>query len=115
MTTTTLGDIVNQFNSLLVGATAALGPEGNITITADDEGEAELSLEIFDDLSNTGSTKFANHSLITTTEGKAGDIHESTIQVFDLRGQPHTLNIQFQKQDFNTWDATLSSRMTPVN
>ena len=106
--TTTLGDLVNQINSLLVGATAELGPEGSLTITAEDAGESELSLEIFDDAANVGSTKFANHSLITTTEGKFGDIHESTIQIFDLRGQPHTLNVEFQKQDFNSWDATFT-------
>lgn len=106
--TTTVGDIVNQINSVLVGATAELGTDGSMTITADAEGEAELTFEIFDDIANVGSTEFANHSMVTTTEGKFGDIHESTIQVFDLRGQPHTLNVEFQKQDFNSWDATFA-------
>ena len=30
------------------------------------------------------------------------------MQVFDLRGEPHILNIEYQKQDSNSWDATFS-------
>ncbi len=104
--TTTLGDILDEINLQLIGASAQIDTDGNIVIAADDQGESSLTIEIFDDVSNTGRIEFANHALKSTTDGKVGDIVESTIQVFDLRGQPHVINVSFQKQDSNSWDAT---------
>jgi flagellar hook protein FlgE len=104
--TTTLQDVVDEFNNVLTGASAALGADGNITITADEQGATNLAIEVFDDPANTGQTGFANNKLVTTVEGKAGDIVESTIEIFDLRGEPHFVGVEFQKQDNNSWDAT---------
>jgi hypothetical protein len=106
--TTTIGDIVNMYNSLLIGATASLDAEGNITVNVDESGESPIALRIYDDPANTGSTELANHVFLTTTEGSFGDTAESTMQVFDLRGEAHILNVEYQKQDSNSWDVTFS-------
>ena len=106
--TTTVDDLLASINGQLTAATATLDTNGNIVLTADAEGEATLSLRIEDDMTNTGMTDFSAHAFLTETEGKYGDIVESTIQVFDLRGEPHDIAVSFQKMDENNWDATFS-------
>ena len=106
--TTTLNDVVAAINGQLVGSSAALDTDGNIVVTADAEGEATLSLRIEDDVANTGATSFSDHAFLEETAGKDGDIVESTIQVFDLRGEPHDIAVTFQKTDENNWDATFA-------
>lgn len=106
--TTTLDDILNSYNSVLTDATATIDATGNINITADVVGEAKLTMRIYDDDANVGNTEFGNHVFLVSTEGKEGDIAEQTVQIFDLRGQSHSMNVEFQKTDSNTWDVTFS-------
>lgn len=107
--TSTLGDLVAAIDSSITGGTATLLPDGNIRITADAVGESFLSVNLQDASGNTGSTDFISRALILTTNGKEGDTVESTIQVFDIRGQSHSLQVSFEKKTDNQWDATFTS------
>ncbi len=82
--------------------------DGNMKITSDAEGEADLSMKIVDVPGNAGDTDFSAHAFLLETDGKDGDIVDSTIQIFDQRGEPHDIAVSFQKMDNNNWDATFS-------
>lgn len=104
--TTTLGDLINEINSNMTGATASLDASGNLVVTANQPGEALLSLQLEDGAGNAGQMDFGSHNLVVETDGDNGGVVESTVQVFDSRGVPHAINAKFQKRDDNTWDAT---------
>ena len=105
----TVGGLVNSINSQLVGATVSLAADGNLVVQADEAGEAFLSLYIADGATNVGATDYSQNAFIIQTDGKNADAVESTIQVFDVRGQPHAINVRFEKQDSNRWEARFSS------
>lgn len=112
--TTTVGDLVSAINANLTGAQIAVTPVGNLQITANQPGEALLSLNLSDGTSNVGSVDFTDSVFVVETDGKAADTVESTIQVFDSRGQPHPINVTMEKVDFNRWDATFTPASNSV-
>lgn len=107
--TTTIDDVIAAVNAELNDATASIDLDGNFVIQANSAGEADLALSIEDDITNTGSTDFYEHRFIIETDGKEGDIFETTIEVFDPRGGAHAINLQFQKVDDNIWDMTATA------
>ncbi len=109
----TLGDLVNEINSLMTGATAALRPDGTLAITADSTGEAFLSLLLRDEPGNVGSTSFSNNSMIVTTEGGDGDAYELSMEVFDARGGNHRVTFDLQKESTNSW--TVKADISPTS
>ena len=108
-TTTTVDDLVNSINASIVGASVSLDATGNLLVTADDVGDALLSLQLSDNAGNVGETEFEDAIFIVETDGKSGDTVDSTLQIFDTRGEPHLLNVTFEKTGNNTWAANFSS------
>jgi flagellar hook protein FlgE len=106
--TTTLGDLIAAVSGAYPDATASLDASGNLVLTADADGEASLTLRIDDASTNTGGANWNSHSPVVTTSGKVGDIVNSTIEVYDVRGGSHTVHLAFQKQSDNIWDMTAS-------
>ncbi|MEM7454258.1 MAG: flagellar hook-basal body complex protein [Planctomycetota bacterium] len=104
--TGTLGDLVTALNGALSGATAELQTNGVLTITADDTGEAFTSLSISDAAGNVGDTNFSNNSMLVSTEGDAGDRFESSMEIFDKRGNNHRVRYSFEKVNTNGWELT---------
>ncbi|MFN3191417.1 MAG: flagellar hook protein FlgE [Aureliella sp.] len=104
----TMGDLVTQINALITDATATLQADGTLAVTADNTGEAFLSLVIEDSAGNTGNIDFAGHSMVVNQEGNDGDRYELSMEIFDGRGQPHRILFDFHKQGVNTWDVTAS-------
>jgi flagellar hook protein FlgE len=102
----TLGDVVNAINANFPGSTASLDANGNIVVKANATGVSTLNVTVADGAGNTGGTNWGNHIMSVTTAGKAGDTQNTSIQVYDLQGTAHTLNLTFQKQANNTWDMT---------
>jgi len=101
---TTLADLLAKINEALSGeATAALDSSGNIIVTADEGGEADLSLSIVN-TSGTGTTAWSNHSFYTSTEGAAGDSTTTSIEVYDTLGRAHLVTLTFTKTQSNLWD-----------
>lgn len=102
----TLGDLVNAINAAATDATATLDADGNLVFTADNTGEASMSLAVTDGATNTGSTLFSTHNMIVTTNGKEGDTLGGSIEVFDVRGDAHEVGYTFQKVSPSVWDLT---------
>lgn len=107
----TLGDLVNELNGLLVGATAELQPDGTLAISADDTGEGFLSLLITDTPGNVGSSNFFSNSMVVTTDGSDGDAYELSMEIYDLRGESHRISFDFLKVSTNAW--TVSADINP--
>ena len=105
---TTLGDLVTYIGTLYTDATVALNPDGNISVTANSEGDASLGLTLADAALNTGATNFDAHEVEVATDGRDGDIVTANVEIFDERGQAHSLTAQFQKKSDNTWDVSFT-------
>ncbi len=105
---TTLGDVVNELNSILTQATAVLQGDGNLVITADNPGISSLAINIEDDPGG-GATNFLAHGVTNTTVGTIPDIANSSIEVFDSLGRRHTMNFAYTRlEEDNAWDVTAS-------
>ncbi|HHI79399.1 MAG TPA: flagellar hook-basal body complex protein [Planctomycetes bacterium] len=112
---TTLGDLVTFMNTLFqssatTGATGAISSDGTLTLTANDEGEAKLSLFI----SDAGSTAKTNYtSFKVTREGTGPDTVTTSIDVYDSlgRGHPVTMTLTRDETDHTIWSlkATMDS------
>ena len=105
---TTLGDLITAINANFPDATATLNA-GNLVVTANTVGASKLGLDVSDVAGNAGSTVWTNHKPKITTVGKTGDTVTSAIQIFDIQGKSHNLNLTLQKQTNNSWnlDATI--------
>ena len=106
--TTTLADLTAAINGNLSTSSINISPEGNLLLTADEPGDALLSLQLANGDSNVGRKQFEEALFVIETDGKDPDAVDSTIQVFDSRGEPHSINVTFLKTGFNTWDAEFS-------
>lgn len=104
--TATLGDLVNSINAQISDATASLSNQGQLSITADQTGEAFLSLVIRDAATNANLTDFENHAAIIQTEGGSGDVFESATEVFDAQGNPQNVVFTFRKSAADQWEVT---------
>ena len=102
----TMQDIVDAVNAELVGAVAELQPNGILTVTADETGEAFSSLIIQDAIGNVGGTDFSSNAMFVSTEGKSGDVFETTMEIFDQRGNDHAVQFSFEKEFINGWHVT---------
>ncbi|QEG23362.1 flagellar hook protein FlgE [Mariniblastus fucicola] len=107
----TMQDLVDEVNSVLIGAVAELNPNGTLEITADETGEAFASLTLQDGSGNVGETQFARTSMVVSNEGTDGDSYEVSVELFDKRGTDHRVGFEFFKQSDNSWNlvATLES------
>ena len=106
--TATLQDVVDALNANFVDATAALGADGTLTVTADNTGEALMSLTLRDVGANTGSTNFSANSMFVSTDGSDGDEFDVSMDMFDERGESHRISFTFTKDTINNWSVTAS-------
>lgn len=100
----TMGDLVTGINSVLVGASAELNDDGRIEITADESGEAFLSLSIRDADGNVGDTNFSRAAMVVSTDGHDGDQFSVSQDVFDKSGGSHRVEFAFRKTSNNSWE-----------
>jgi flagellar hook protein FlgE len=105
---TTVGDLVTAIGNQLTDSSIAI-VDGNLQITADAAGAADLSLSIQDDGASTGETDWDQHFLIAQTTGLDGGTFESVIQVYDSLGESHPITATFEKITASEWTATFSS------
>ncbi len=102
--TTTLDDLITAIDAGFAGANASLDASGRIVLTANEPGEAFLSLSLSDAPGNTGSSAFNSNSFIVTTDGRSGDVVRGSVEVFDERGGAHTVSLTLQKQFDGSWN-----------
>lgn len=100
----TLGDLIDEINSLMTGATAELRTDGTIGVTADDSGEASMALTLSDATGNVGATDFVINPIFIETEGRSGETFELSMEIYDQRGESHRLGLEFTKIGLNSWD-----------
>jgi flagellar hook protein FlgE len=101
---TTLGELVTFADNLFTDATVALDASGNMVITADATGAANLSMSIVDDAASGGQTVFANHGITVTTDGTGPDEVRTSLDVFDSRGLRHTLTLTMTRVSSDEWN-----------
>ena len=101
---TTVGDLVTFLDGLFPGATASFDADaGTIELTADEKGEAQLSLVLSDATGQTGATNWAQAAFGITTDGTGPDETTTSIQVFDPVGVGHLVSFTFTRQDDGSW------------
>jgi flagellar hook protein FlgE len=108
---TTVGDLVTFVNNSFGASTATLDADGNVLVTADNPGQADMSLTLEDGTANTGNVDFSTTRFAVTTDGKDKDSHTTSIDVFDQQGRAHTLTMKFERDSSNQWsvNATVDS------
>jgi len=102
--TSTVADLLSALNSAYPNATAALGADGRLSLTADDRGTSYLSLSLQSPAGNTGSASFGSNPFVVTQQGSDGAIVRGGVPVYDASGGVHTVNYEFQRQADGTWD-----------
>ncbi|WP_437206698.1 flagellar hook protein FlgE [Planctomicrobium sp. SH664] len=110
---TTVGDLLAQLNTSFTGATASLGTDGRLSLTADEPGEAFLSLSFKNGTANVGEADFTAAPLVVSTAGRGGETVRGGLPVYDERGGVHTINFEFTKQADQTW--TFTATMDPAD
>jgi len=101
---TTVGDLIAELNTAFTGATVTLDAQGNLVATADSPGPSSLQLSISDGIGNAGRTDFVNHEMLTVDVGKEAEVQERPVQVYDISGTVHTVNLAFTKLADGTWN-----------
>ena len=104
--TSTLGDLVSFIDTTYSSAGAALDAAGKIVLTADGSGPTLLSMTLSDGPTNQGHMGLTNNPMVVTAAGKDGDRVQGGIQVFDIRGGAHVVNLTYQKQADSSWTMT---------
>jgi len=103
---TTLDDLLAFINATIDPdqATATLTADGKIRLSADERGEAELSLFIGDISGNTGSSNWSN--FVVSQQGTGPDTATTSIDVVDTMGRTHPVTLTFTRSAANpqVWD-----------
>ncbi|MCA9053562.1 MAG: flagellar hook protein FlgE, partial [Planctomycetaceae bacterium] len=105
---TTVGDLVAAVTAAYPSATASLAADGRIALESDSTGPAFLSIGIRDQAGNSGSTDFTTNPFVNTRSGKEADTVRGAFQVFDGRGDAHTVTVTFEKQPDGSWNVDAS-------
>ena len=102
---TTVGDLVDfldgEFNQATVSFNATTG---QIEVTADATGEADLSLSLLDGTGQAGATDWAQHTFSVTTDGTGPDTVTTSVEVYDTAGTSHVLTTTLTRQDSGFWN-----------
>lgn len=102
----TLGDLVGFINQTVnsTQSIAALSADGNITLTATNKEEAELSLFIGDVSTNDGAASWPSFEV--SQEGTDADRAVTSIDVVDSQGRTHPVTMTFTRTttDPRVWD-----------
>jgi flagellar hook protein FlgE len=104
--TSTLGDLVSFIDATYSSAGASLDAVGKIVLTADGTGPSLMSMTLSDGSANQGNLGLTANSMVVSAAGKDGDRVMGGIQVFDIRGGAHVVNLTYEKQADSSWTMT---------
>jgi flagellar hook protein FlgE len=106
---TTLGELVSFLEARFAQSTVALDPAtGEITVTSDATGEAELSLALTDGASQAGRSSWSSSFFGVTTNGTGPDEVTTSTEVFDSSGAAHVLTFEYVRQEDGSWNLDVS-------
>ncbi len=106
---TTVGDLVSFLEARFGQSTVAFDTAtGEITVTSDTTGEAELSLALSDGTGQTGKSSWASSFFAVTTNGTGPDKVTTSVEVFDSAGTAHVLTHAYERQEDGSWNLTVS-------
>jgi flagellar hook protein FlgE len=105
---TDLNSLISFINQTLdnTQATASLTSDGNIRVTANNTGTAQLTLTIGEPSGNVGRTTWPQVSQLQA--GTGPDTAETSIDVIDSQGRSHAVTMTFTRSsaDPTVWDMT---------
>ncbi len=105
---TTIQELGDFIDSLFSDAVVSFNNSGQLVVTAQTPGEADLLLTITDDGAATGETNWTEYAVSVTTDGTAPDTVVSSTEVYDKAGVAHTVTLTFERQADLTWNVAAS-------
>jgi flagellar hook protein FlgE len=107
---TTLGDLVNFLDAAFGQSTVAFdAATGEISVTSDVTGEADLSLTISDGENQAGRSAWSEGYFAVTTNGSGPDTVTTSVEVFDSAGSAHVLTFEYQRQEDGSWNLAVTA------
>lgn len=101
---TTLNDLIASVNGAFSGVTASLDASGHMVVTANDVGESQFNVIFENPVGNAGEINFSQHTVSSVRQtGKEADSVFQTVAIYDARGARHEVELEFEKQDDDTW------------
>jgi len=101
---TTIGDLVSFLDARFTQSTVAFDTAtGEINVTSDTTGEAELALSLTDGQNQAGRTSWSTSFFEVRTNGTGPDKVTSSVEVFDSSGAAHVLTFDYVRQDDGSW------------
>lgn len=106
---TTVGDLVAFLETRFAQSTVSFDTAtGEIRVTADAPGAAELSLSLSDGTGQVGRSNWAGSHFAVTTNGSGPDKVTASTEVFDSAGGAHVLTFDYERQADGTWNLRVS-------
>ncbi|HEX6885526.1 MAG TPA: flagellar hook-basal body complex protein [Planctomycetota bacterium] len=106
---TTVGDLVAFLETRFAQSTVSFdAATGEIRVTADASGEAELSLSLSDGTGQVGGSNWAGSHFAVTTNGSGPDKVTASTEVFDSAGGAHVLTFDYERQADGSWNLRVS-------
>lgn len=105
---TTIGDLVTYLDNLYSDAVVSLNGSGQLNVSAQTAGEADLLLSLSDSSSAVGGSDWFDHGLSVATNGTGPDEVVVTSEAYDSAGVAHTLTLTYQRQPNLSWDVIVS-------
>ncbi|HED65192.1 MAG TPA: flagellar hook-basal body complex protein [Planctomycetes bacterium] len=106
---TTLGELTSFLDTAFAQSDVVLdGSTGRISITAQQSGDANLSLAISDGGNQTGKSDWASGFFAVTTNGAGPDKVTTSREIFDTNGSSHVLTFDYERQEDGSWNLDVS-------
>ncbi len=109
----TIGDLLNDIDGIFPGAEVSVDEEGNITVTDTLAGASDRTCAI--SLTDINNNSITTPAFNTRVEGQDAGEHTTSIQIYDSKGKPHTLQIHLTNissptdSDLWLWECTIDN------
>ncbi len=109
----TLGDLIAAIDNVFPGAEIFVDNDGNLTVTDTEAGVSERTCAIT--LTDSNFNSISTPTFNTRIEGRDAGEHQTSIEIYDSKGKPHTLQIFFTNissltdPDLWRWECTIDN------
>jgi flagellar hook protein FlgE len=106
---TTVGELVSFLDARFTQSSVAFdAATGEISVTSDSTGEADLALALTDGANQAGRSSWSTNFFEVTTNGTGPDTVTTSVEVFDTTGEAHVLTFDYERQDDGSWNLDVS-------